>query len=139
MEKTVEQFLEFDGLPLNRKVKFTVWWIPIQTICEYLNIDYETELFRLMEIPSLYKHSSVQNFLDDDNKNPYKCICLPEKYIYTWLYLLESDNPDLQKFKEEYSIIVYSHYSRSIYGYGKIMDKRWQEYYENNYEIKLKT
>ena len=131
MEKTVEKFLELDGLPLNRKVKFAVWWIPIQPICKYLNIDYETELFRLMEITTLYKHSSVQTFLDENNKNPYKCVCLPEKYIYTWLYLLESDNPDLQNFKEGYSNIVYSHYSRLIYGFGKIVDKRYQERYEN--------
>ena len=136
MEKTVEKFLELDGLPLNRKVKFAVWWIPIEPICKHLNIDYETELFRLMENPTLYKHSSVQSFNDGDKKNFLKCVCLPERYIYSWLYLLDSDNTDLQKFKEEYSIVVSSHYSRSIYGYGKIMDKRWQEYCKNKICIK---
>ena len=69
------------------------WYVAVKPICEALNVDY-TEQFKNLkedEILSqlLCKHTTVAA----DNKQR-EMVCLPEKYIYGWLFSVKSNSPE---------------------------------------------
>lgn len=108
-----EKFLDFNG----RKVFFLnadgQWWIAIKPICQALGVDYEAQRKRLRADPILSQLPSEQTVVAADRK-PRMMVCLPEEFIYGWLFTIESKSPDLVAYKRDCYHLLYQHFHGTI-------------------------
>lgn len=85
------------------------WWIAIKPICDALGIDFEAQRKRIKRDPILSQLPSNQTVVAADAK-PRKMICLPERFIYGWLFQLESKNPRFLRFKRTCYEALYEYF-----------------------------
>ena len=85
------------------------WWIAVKPICEVLNIDYIRQFKNLKEDEILGQLLSNQTTVGADFKQR-EMACLPEKFIYGWVFGLESKSPELRTFKLECYEVLYNHF-----------------------------
>ena len=92
--KNTSSFLQFN----NTNVLFTsvegVTYVAIKPICKALNVVYAGQLKSLKNDPflgpALYL-SSIQV----GNLQAREYTCIPEKYVYGWIFSIKSDKPEL--------------------------------------------
>lgn len=113
MKDSIKKFLEFNG----RKVFFLnadgQWWIAIKPICEALGVDYEAQRKRLKRDSILGQLPSEQTVVAADGK-PRMMVCLPEQYIYGWLFTIDSSNEALGEYKRKCYDLLFSHFHGTI-------------------------
>lgn len=106
--------LEFNGKPIN----FTLtpdgqWWVAIRPICEALDIEYTRHFRNTKEDEVLGQLLTEQSMVAADGKLR-SMACLPEKFIYGWLFSIRSDSPGLATFKRECYEVLYNHFHKPI-------------------------
>ena len=107
--KNTSSFLQFN----NTNVLFTsvegVTYVAIKPICKALNVVYAGQLKSLKNDPflgpALYL-SSIQV----GNLQAREYTCIPEKYVYGWIFSIKSDKPELLQFKKECYDLLYNHF-----------------------------
>jgi hypothetical protein len=98
----------------NKKVWFFrkkgVYWIIVKSVCEALNVDYEHQRKRINEDPILGAAPSNQTVQvpGDTQKRTY--FCLPEEYIYGWIFSINSDSEELLTYKKECYHVLFNHF-----------------------------
>jgi hypothetical protein len=109
MKESISNFLQFN----NTNVLFTsvegVTYVAIKPICQALNLRYSAQLRRLKNDPLLGSEYSIWSIQVGQNQGR-KYTCIPEKYIYGWLFSINSTNPDFLKFKKECYNLLYNHF-----------------------------
>jgi hypothetical protein len=110
MNKQVVKFLEFRGKNLVYLCKNGRYWIAIKPICEVLNIEYTRQFKNLKNdtilAPALAKQP--MQIPGDDQIRGY--ICLPEEFIYGWIFSIDSSSKELQEYKIECYHVLYEHF-----------------------------
>ena len=110
MNKQVVKFLEFRGKNLVYLSVNGTYWIAIKPICEVLNIDYVTQFKKLKTdtilAPALCKHT--MQVPGDNQLREY--ICLPEEFIYGWIFSIHSKSKELELYKRECYHVLYEHF-----------------------------
>ena len=114
--KTVERFLEFGGKKISILNANGTWYIAIKPICEALNINYDRQYKNLLDDEILSQLYAKQPTTGADGK-VYSMICLPEKFIYGWLFSIRSESADLKTYKVECYSVLYNHF------YGMISER----------------
>lgn len=108
MEKH-EKFLEFNG----RKVFFLnadgQWWIALKPICEALGLEWTNQLKALKGDPMLAELWCERTIVAGDRK-PRMMVCLPERYVYGWLFRMRSPNPDLIAYQRTCYDLLFQHF-----------------------------
>ena len=110
MNKQVVKFLEFKGKNIVYLSLNGTYWIAIKPVCEALNIDYiqqykninDDEILR----PKLCKHTIL---LPCDTQSR-RYICLPEEFIYGWIFSIRSESKELKVYKIECYSVLYNHF-----------------------------
>lgn len=105
----VEKFLEFNGKRINVLTANGQWWVAIKPICEVLGIDYEAQRKNLKDDEILSELPSNQTVVAADGK-AREMLCLPERFIYGWLFSVRSDSPGLAAYKRECYEVLYNHF-----------------------------
>lgn len=109
MKETISNFLQFN----NTNVLFTsvdgVTYVAIKPICQALNIDYSAQLLRVKNDPLLGSEYGVYH-IQVGNLQGRKYTCIPEKYIYGFLFSINSNNPEFIEFKKECYNLLYNHF-----------------------------
>ena len=116
-----EKFLEFNG----KKIIFLsiegTYWIALKPILEALNMDADRSIKNLKNDPILGSERSIQTVQtivirkDIGSVNqPKPMMCLPEKYIYGWIFSLRSDSQELTAFKKTCYELLYNHFHGTI-------------------------
>ena len=100
MNENIEKILEFDGKRIIMLARDGMSWIAIQSLCEALEVDYESQLKMINENEEFSEYSSEQTLVDTDGKLQ-KMLCLPEWIIYKWILRIESNTPRLTDLKSE--------------------------------------
>ena len=122
MEKH-EKFLDFNG----RKVFFLnadgQWWIALKPICEALGVDYEAQRKRLKRDPILAQLPSDQTVVAADGK-PRMMVCLPEEFIYGWLFTIESKDENLVRYKRDCYHLLFQHFRGVMIGRTEAIRER---------------
>ncbi len=85
------------------------WWVAIRPICEVLNVDYNRQFQNLKEDDILSHVFANQQTRDSLNRKA-EMLCIPEKYVYGWLFSIQSKSPELRTFKLECYDILYNHF-----------------------------
>lgn len=114
MEK-IEKFLEFNGTRLSVLNADGQWWIAIRPICDALGVDFEAQRKRLKDDEILGQLPSEQTVVAGDGK-ARNMLCLPEKYVYGWLFSIRSDSPELKTYKLKCYDILYEHFHGAMTG-----------------------
>lgn len=107
--KNTSDFLQFN----NTNVLFTnyqgITFVAIKPICKALNVDYSAQLLRVKN-DAILGSEYVVHHIQVPNLQGRKYTCIPEKYVYGWIFSINSDSPELLNFKKECYDLLYNHF-----------------------------
>lgn len=106
---TTKKFLEFNGKSIFFITKDGVYWIAIKPICEALGVDYIQQFKNIKKDPELSQPLCTHTIVAADKKSR-QMICLPEFFIYGWLFSIKSESPGLRKYRWEAYEVLYSYF-----------------------------
>lgn len=118
-----QNFLSFNEKTIYFKEVGNEYWIAIKPICEALNVDYIRAYKNISEDENLSQLLSEQTMVGADNKNR-KMICLPEKYIYGWLFSLRSKSEALKQYQMKCYEVLFNYFNGAIIGRKKLLEKQ---------------
>lgn len=108
-----QRFLEFEGTNIVFVNKEGQYWIAIKPICDVLNVNYNRQFQNLKKHHILSQLFAKQQTTGVDGKT-YEMICLPEKYVYGWLFSINSKSEELLKYQETCYALLYDHFHGTI-------------------------
>lgn len=101
----------------NKEILFSYndsqYWIAIKPICEALDINYDRQYQNIIEDDILGQLYAKQHIVAKDNRLR-EMICLPEKYIYGWIFSLNSKSVILLEYKKKCYDILYNYFHSEI-------------------------
>lgn len=115
MNKKIEKFLEFNGKRIAILLADGNWWVAIKPICEALNVDYEKQRERISRHPILSELPTKQGVVAADGK-VREMLCLPEKYVYGWLFSINSESQDLIEYQRKCYDVLFAHFHGALTG-----------------------
>jgi hypothetical protein len=89
------------------------WWIAVKPICEALGLSWKDLHNDLKRDPILGELSANQQIVAADGK-ARQMTCLPERYIYGWVFQLRSSSPKLTAFKSRCYDALYDHFHGTV-------------------------
>lgn len=124
MSEQIKKFLQFNG----KNIYFTFinnqWWVAIKPICEALGVNFERQRQNISDDAFLSQLPTIQQVVAADGKLR-KMICLPEFYLYGWLFKINSsDNPLLKDYQWKCYEILYNHFHGYMGLRNNILSKR---------------
>ena len=87
-----------------------VYWIGLKSICEALKVNYNRQFQNLQTDPILAPVFAKQQMQVPGDNQKREYVCLPEEYIYGWIFSLRSDSPELLEYKRECYHLLYQHF-----------------------------
>ena len=118
-----QNFLSFNEKTIYFKEVGNEYWIAIKPICDALNVDYIRAYKNISEDENLSQLLSEQTMVGADNKNR-KMVCLPEKYIYGWLFSLRSKSEVLKQYQMKCYEVLFNYFNGAIIGRKKLLEKQ---------------
>lgn len=115
MNSNIERFLEFNGKRISVLLADGSWWVAVKPICDALNVNYNRAFQNLKEDKILGQLFAKQQTTGADFKT-YFMVCLPEKYIYGWLFSIRSNSPELIEYKKVCYDVLYNHFHGTLTG-----------------------
>lgn len=106
-------YLSFNDKPIVYKRIKGVYWISVKTVCEALNVNYNRQFQNLKEDPLLRAEFANQQ-MQVPGDQARSMICLPETFIYGWIFSLNSKSEELLIFKKECYLVLFKHFNGSI-------------------------
>ncbi len=113
MEKQTEKLLELNGRVIYFLSVDGTYWIAVKPICEALGIAYKRQHDTISNDETLCQLSSLQGIVAADGKLR-EMFCLPEKYVYGWLFSIRSESPGLKEYKLKCYDLLYDHFHGSL-------------------------
>ncbi len=114
--KKHENFLEFNGKTISFIDVDGIYWIAIKPICEALNIDANRSYQNVKNDPILAPEVAIQQMqVSKNGKTQLRNVtCIPEKFIYGWIFSLRSDSQELTTYKKTCYELLYNHFHGTI-------------------------
>jgi len=123
MNESSRRFLEFNGKNIDFLSRSGQYWVAIKPICEALNVHYKHQYESIKSDIILGQLSRNQGMVAADGKLR-KMFCLPEKYIYGWIFSLQSSSKELQEYKKECYDVLFNHFHGAITGRRQIISEK---------------
>lgn len=109
MNHQLVNYLQFNGKSLYVLAKDGHTWIAVKPICEALGVNYNRQFQNLKDDEILGQLFAEQQMVAADGKLR-QMVCLPEKYVYGWLFGIRSESPELKAYKLECYDLLYEHF-----------------------------
>ena len=92
-----------------------IYYIAIKPICEALQIDY-IEQFKNLKEDEILSSVLCKHTIQIPNDQGRSLICLPEEYIYGWLFSIKPINPipEFIEYKRKCYHILFNHFHGSL-------------------------
>jgi len=121
-----EKFLEFNGKNIVFISVEGFYWIAIKPICDALNIDADRSIKNIKIDPILAPEWSKQTIQVSKNgkKQLRNVTCIPEKFIYGWIFSLRSDSKELTEYKKTCYNLLYNHFHGTITNRKELLIER---------------
>lgn len=107
--KDSSKFLQFN----NTNVLFTtvegITYVAVKPICQALNVNFSAQLLRIKN-DGLLGAEYVVHHIQVGDLQGRKYTCIPEKYVYGWIFSINSESNELQEFKKECYDLLYNHF-----------------------------
>ena len=114
MNQSNAHFLEFSG----KKIYFTringIYWIVIKSVCEALEVNFNRQYQNMRDDKILRSKFAKQQILIPGDTQPRKYVCIPEKYVYGWIFSIKSDSDELWTYKEDCYEALYNTFHKVI-------------------------
>jgi hypothetical protein len=114
MKQTIAKFLEFNGKNLVFLSENGIYHVAIKPVCEGIGVDFIRQFKNLKEDSILGPKLSKQTIMVPGSKQPRKFICLPEKYIYGYIFSIKSDSEALLAYKEKCYELLYDFFHGAL-------------------------
>ncbi|WP_288898461.1 phage antirepressor N-terminal domain-containing protein [uncultured Capnocytophaga sp.] len=118
-----QNFLSFNEKTIYFKEVGNEYWIAIKPICEALNVDYIRAYKNISEDENLSQLLSKQTMLDSLGRSQ-EMICLPEKYIYGWIFSLRSKSEALKQYQMKCYEVLFNYFNGALIGRKKLLEKQ---------------
>lgn len=105
----MKKYFDFHGKPIYFTLVDNEWWVAIKPLCEALGINYNRQFQNLKEDIILSQLFAEQQIVAADQKLR-KMLCLPEFYVYGWMFQIQSESESLRKYKWECYRVLYEHF-----------------------------
>jgi hypothetical protein len=99
MSKRQEKQLTVNSVSLIAFQEDGEWWLAVKPLCAALKVDYKQQQKNISTDPILSRASCVRTTHDTTNRRQ-EMLCLPERYVYGWLFGLRSESTALAKYKQ---------------------------------------
>ena len=113
MKTETKKFLEFNGKTIFFIAADGKYWIAIKPICEALGVHYEHQR-ELLKTDEILSELPRQHGVVAADGKLRKMVCLPEFYIYGWIFNINSASPELLKYKWECYKVLYNYFHGMI-------------------------
>lgn len=123
MKKSIAEFLQFNGRNIYFQSEKGITYVAIKPICEALEVDYEGQRKNIKSDEMYNELPSMQTVVAEDGKLR-KMLCLPEIYIYGWIFSIQSSSLELKKYKLECYRVLFYHFHGSITGRASILQSK---------------
>lgn len=89
------------------------YWIAIKPVCEALGVEYTRTFKNLTKDPLLAPALAKQpmQVIGGQTRN---MVCLPENWIYGWIFSINSSSPELLEYKKQCYEILFNFFHGSI-------------------------
>jgi putative antirepressor protein len=118
-----QNFLSFNEKTIYFKEVGNEYWIAIKPICEALDINYNRAYQNISEDKNLSQLFAKQQMVDTLGRAK-EMICLPEKYIYGWLFSLRSKSEVLKQYQMKCYEVLYNYFNGALLGRKKLLEKQ---------------
>jgi prophage antirepressor-like protein len=123
MKDSFSRTLEFNGKNITVIHNEGKWWVAIKPICDALEVEYTRTFKNLKEDEILGQLLAEQPMVASDGRTR-EMLCLPEKFIYGWLFSIRSESPALKKYKLVCYDILYNHFHGALTGRIETLTER---------------
>lgn len=123
MKNQIKKFLEFNGKSIHFLAVDGQYWIALKPICEALNVNWNRQFQNLKEDKNLQAAFANQQMqVPGDQLRNY--VCLPEFFVYGWIFSIQSDSEELAAYKWECYRILYEHFHGAITGRKELLSEK---------------
>lgn len=122
----LKNFLEFEGKNILFVKKDGEYLIALKPILEVLELEenrYMKSTRRSYFFGTCLDNVSIQ-VEKNGKKQGRKMTCLPERYIYSWICSLNSDNKELIEYQKQCSDLLFYHFHGAISGRKDLLLER---------------
>lgn len=117
--------LVFEDRTLYFSRKDGEWFIALKPICDALGLEWTWYHKALKADPFLSQLWWDSTIVAADGRQR-KMVCLPERYIYGWIFQLNSKNPALLAFKRKCYDVLFDHFHGNGRGRVETIRERMQ-------------
>lgn len=122
------KFLQFNDHEIYSTYVDGQFWVGIKPLCEAIGVNYNRQAQNLRSDKILGQLVAEQQLVGADKRQRFM-MCLPERYVYGWLFSIRSNSPKLLEYKKASYDILYDHFHgvltkrKAIVGEKKEIDK----------------
>ncbi len=113
MKQSILKFLTFKGKTLLFLAKDGIYWIALSPVCEAINVNANRQIQNVKEDPILGPAIAVQQ-LQVPGDQARNFVCLPEMFVYGWIFSIRSDSRELLEYKRECYETLFNHFHGTI-------------------------
>lgn len=84
-------------------------WVAVKPLCEALEVNYKHQQQVISQDEKLSQLSCLHKTTGTDGKS-YSMLCLPYKYIYGYLFSINSPSPVLREYQWKCYEVLYDHF-----------------------------
>lgn len=123
MKNQTKKFLEFNGKNIYFLAVDGQYWIALKPIVEALGVNWNRQFQNLKEDENLKAAYAIQQMQAPDNQLR-NYVCLPEFFIYGWIFQIQSQSPELLKYKWECYRVLYEYFHGAITGRKGLLSEK---------------
>lgn len=123
MNTNLEKFITFNGKKIVLLDENGTWLVAIRPICEALGVNFDRQYKNLKKSKILGQLYAEQHMVAADGRIR-NMICLPELFIYGWLFQIESNAPGLEEYQWECYKALFGHFRGTITGRKDLLKDR---------------
>jgi len=124
METQIKKFLEFNGKAILFLQVDGTYFVAIKPICEALEVDFIEQFKQIKSDPVLSQLLWNTTMVASDEKLR-KMACLPEKFIYGWLFnIKKSKSEHLLEYKWKCYEVLYDYFHGTITHRQKLLKEK---------------
>lgn len=131
----IEKILNFNDREISLVLADGQWWVAVKPVCEVLGVNYNRQFQNLKDDEILSQLFAEQQIVAADGKER-NMLCLPERYVYGWLFGIRSESEELKKYKRECYDVLFNHFHGR---FSKLVEKFRIEAEMASIEQKLAT
>lgn len=111
--QSIKKFLEFNGKNIIFLCKNGIYYIALKPICEAIGVDY-IQQFKNTKVDEILKDELCKHTMHVPGDRHREFVCLPEEYIYGWIFSIKSNSPDLIKYKKKCYLVLFEFFHGTI-------------------------